>query len=285
MLLKNFGLLFRNVSRSVRRQTTQPALHCCSATKICYHKNIPQKTIGLLKLRHYSSSSEKSDDNETTRSNKLQSGIGKYKVFADYDSPVILDIDEERQLRLEKPELFEQEEVREDEFAGLNLERGINGVFDIEELVDILRKEKAKNICVVSVPPEYQYVDHMVIASGKSLKHLTAMAEFIRKLYKRKKAESDYFPIIEGKKSDDWMAIDLGNIALHFQTKECRKKFDIEMLWSLGPEFDDKINQKEDEYITLLKQHSALQDLEPLDVISSNQSDSSRKDDANNSLA
>ena len=77
-------------------------------------------------------------------------------------------------------------------------------------MVEILRKEKAKDICVVAVPPEYQYVDYMVIVSGKSLKHLTAMAEFIKKLYKRKKAESDYFPVIEGKNSHDWMAIDLG---------------------------------------------------------------------------
>lgn len=87
---------------------------------------------------------------------------------------------------------------------------GVHGVFDIEELVDILRRENAHNIVVIAVPPEYQYVDHIVVVSGRSRKHLLAMAEFIKKLYKRKKDERDYFPVIEGKEANDWMAIDLG---------------------------------------------------------------------------
>lgn len=122
MLRKRTALLFHNVCRSIHRQTSEPILDSCSSTNTFSSKNVSRKIPSLLNLRKYSSSSEKSDNNEAAETNKLQAGIGKYKVFADFDSPVILDIDEERQLRLENPELFEQEEEKPDEFIGMNLE-------------------------------------------------------------------------------------------------------------------------------------------------------------------
>ena len=57
---------------------------------------------------------------------------------------------------------------------------GITGVFDVEEVVDLLRNEKAQDICVILVPPECKYVDHMVIVTGRSTRHIQAMAAYIR---------------------------------------------------------------------------------------------------------
>ena len=39
---------------------------------------------------------------------------------------------------------------------------------------------------------------------------MNAVAEFIRKLYKRKRHPHDVIPRIEGEMSSDWMALDLG---------------------------------------------------------------------------
>lgn len=88
---------------------------------------------------------------------------------------------------------------------------GITGVFDIEDLVVLLERDKAKNIFVASVPKEYAYVDYIVVATGKSQKHMSALATFIRKVYKLKKHETDKIPKIEGEQSKEWIAIDLGN--------------------------------------------------------------------------
>lgn len=87
---------------------------------------------------------------------------------------------------------------------------GTNGVFDIEELVTLLKKDKAKDIFVASVPKEYAYVDYIVVVTGKSPKHMSMLATFVRKVYKLKRHPTDLLPRIEGKDSRDWIALDLG---------------------------------------------------------------------------
>ena len=68
---------------------------------------------------------------------------------------------------------IEHEDVcSEDEFKGISLERGKTGIFDVEELVLILKQEGLNNVAVISVPQELQYVDYLVIATGKSPKQM-----------------------------------------------------------------------------------------------------------------
>jgi ribosome silencing factor RsfS/YbeB/iojap len=88
-------------------------------------------------------------------------------------------------------------------------------VFDIEELVDILKRDSAENIFVCTVPKNIKYVDHMCIVTGRSYRHMIAMAEFVRKVFKLKRSSHDILPKIEGEKSKDWMALDLGNFIIH----------------------------------------------------------------------
>ena len=51
-----------------------------------------------------------------------------------------------------------------------------NGVFHIGEVCDLLRAENMFDVCVLAIPPEINYVDHMIIASGISKRHLRATA-------------------------------------------------------------------------------------------------------------
>lgn len=54
-----------------------------------------------------------------------------------------------------------------------------------------------------------------------------------------------------------------GNIALHVLSAEARKIYDLETLWSVGPEFDDEFN-KEDEVVGILEKYTRhLGDLQP----------------------
>ncbi|KAK4880328.1 hypothetical protein RN001_008474 [Aquatica leii] len=187
----------------------------------------------------------------------------KYEVFRDEDSEIILDVIEEREKYLKANEL-----ETHDPFKGLNLERGKTGVFDIEDLVEVLKRENADDIFVSSVPTKYNYVDFICLASGRSQKHLNAIIQFVRRVYKCKRHDSDEIPKFEGKNSKDWLALDLGNIALHVFSKQARALYDLDSLWALGPEFDKECNKK-DPMVEMLEKHSIfLQDLKPADVIS-----------------
>ncbi|KAK8752435.1 hypothetical protein OTU49_005631 [Cherax quadricarinatus] len=163
----------------------------------------------------------------------------KYKKFDGSSFEIIYDYDEER---LRREEGLFKEEIKEKETA---LERGKTGVFDVEELVDFLREENAKDIAVIHVPPDIKYVQYLVIVSSHSKRHTSALAQLLRKVYKRKKHPQDPPVIVEGKGSD-WIAMDMGNIALHIMKPQQREIYNLETLWTVGPQYDEQCQEKEE---------------------------------------
>lgn len=121
-----------------------------------------------------------------------------------------------------------------------------------------MKRDNAKDIFVCTIPKEYKYVDYIVVATSRSQRHMKAMAEFVRKMYKIKRHSNDEIPKIEGIKSDEWMAMDLGNIALHIFDRKIRKQFDLETLWSVGSDYDNEMNKPSDPIFELYDQHSIL---------------------------
>ena len=57
---------------------------------------------------------------------------------------------------------------------------GTTGVFDLKEIIALLRDENLHDVCAIRVPLEYKYVDFMVIATGKSTRHIQAVAALIQ---------------------------------------------------------------------------------------------------------
>lgn len=200
----------------------------------------------------------------------------KYKIFRDEEATEIFDVEEARYQERDQT----QEDVH-DPFTGLNLKSrypigyifqldyslfcvlpgGIHGVFDVEDLVELLRKENVDDIFVCYVPEELKYVDHLVVCSARSYRHMLATAEFVRRMFKIKREKRDILPRIEGEKSRDWMAMDLGkyninqspipmhlylsqfspypgNIALHIFSPKAREEYDLESLWAIGSQYD-----------------------------------------------
>ncbi|XP_030748235.1 mitochondrial assembly of ribosomal large subunit protein 1 [Sitophilus oryzae] len=174
-------------------------------------------------------------------SNYKEKSIDLYQDNEDPETEVVLDLKKEKYLS----DLEETNGNKSEKLLGLNLERGIYGVYDIEDLVDTLHKENAEDLFVAAVPKEINYVDYIVLVSGKSVRHMQAIAQFVRRVYKHKKLSTDIFPRLEGEDSKDWIAIDLGNIALHIFSHKARKLYDLDLLWSVGPKYDDEYNKKE----------------------------------------
>ena len=129
------------------------------------------------------------------------------------------------------------------------------GVFDVEELTDLLREERAGDVCVIKIPKEMDYADHMILVTAKSPKHMFALATFVRRRFKHKRLKAtDILPRIEGtEKSEDWVALDLGNIVLHIFTQETRDLMDLETLWTVGSQYDDLTHRKDPEIVQLLR--------------------------------
>lgn len=75
---------------------------------------------------------------------------------------------------------------------------------------------------------------------------MIGMANFVRRVYKLKRNSKDVIPKIEGEKDKDWIAMDLGNIALHIFSKKARAHYDLESLWCLGEEYEKRIKSKND---------------------------------------
>ncbi|XP_014259915.1 mitochondrial assembly of ribosomal large subunit protein 1 [Cimex lectularius] len=187
----------------------------------------------------------------------------KFKQFRDEDSLTILDVEEERwkiqnePLKVESTD-YHDEMIDEDQPEKCYI-RGKTGVFDIEDLIQLLNENKATNVFVARLPKELNYVDYIVIVSAKSRRHLMGVGEVVRRTFKKKRNSSDIIPKLEGENSD-WVALDLGNIILHIMSNACRELYDLESLWGLGSKYDEKCIDTDDEISELLKLHSMTLD-------------------------
>lgn len=224
------------------------------------HNNSRKCFVDKPKIRQIHCGICLNNPRQTSKSNNTPSPAltSKYQVITDNNSPVIEHTTDEIITTMDKYPMIS------DEFDGINLERGKSGVFEIEDLVELLKRENSRDIFVATVPQDIRYVDYICIVSARSKRHIQALAEFVRKVYKKKCCQSDLIPRIEGKDSGQWVALDLGNIALHIFSDSTRKMYDLETLWSVGPEFDGQINKKSD-VIDVFENYSAyLKDLKPL---------------------
>jgi ribosomal silencing factor RsfS len=63
---------------------------------------------------------------------------------------------------------------------------GKSGVFDLEDILQILRDERLRDICVIEIPPEQQYARYLILATTFSARHLKSTSEYINKLVRNK---------------------------------------------------------------------------------------------------
>ncbi|XP_050471331.1 uncharacterized protein LOC126864238 [Bombus huntii] len=249
----------------------QTVLTSLLRTKIQFYKYLKPRTnvvtySQLRQITMFPNNNQKQYNDDENIENESHNLVGSlsttHKVFEDENAEIIFDVSEKQEMiNLEDLRI---EEEPHDPYEGINLKRGVNGVFEIEDLISLLQKSNAKNIFVTSVPSELQYVDYVVIVTGSSKKHMQSLANFIRKVYKLKKNKTDFLPKIEGEDSKDWLALDLGNIVLHIFSSFARSLYDLETLWSVGPDYDDKSRGSTDEDI-MEQYNTFLSDLEPIE--------------------
>lgn len=175
----------------------------------------------------------------------------KYETFDEHKPTVIRDFHEEmygmqweekhREVDDDSFYLYRDRKKPEVRAQSLPTTRGVHGVFDITDLVDALRSEKLVDISVVSVPARAHYCEYLVLATTKSVRHMQAVVQFIRKLHKlKKKADDPHLSLTIGEKvNSTWQVIDMGYIVLHLFQPGVREVYDLESLWCVGPDFDE----------------------------------------------
>lgn len=83
---------------------------------------------------------------------------------------------------------------------------------------------------VIDLTGKTTIADHMVVASGRNVRHIAAMAHRIREKVKA----AGYGDVsIEGEPQCDWVLIDAGDVIVHLFRPEVRAFYNIEKMWGL----------------------------------------------------
>lgn len=103
---------------------------------------------------------------------------------------------------------------------------------DSEELLarilTSLEDDKAEDVVQIDLRGKTAMGDYMVIASGRSTRQVSAMAE---KLIDRLKHDFGRLARIEGKDTGDWVLIDTGDVIVHIFRPEVREFYQLEKMW------------------------------------------------------
>lgn len=108
---------------------------------------------------------------------------------------------------------------------------GFEGPKALKDFVEhTLEADKADEITTIELDEHAALADYMVIASGTSARHLTALAEKLHdRLTKRQLKDIQ----IEGLQRGDWVVMDLGDIIVHLFRPEVRLFYNIEKMWQV----------------------------------------------------
>jgi ribosome-associated protein len=90
---------------------------------------------------------------------------------------------------------------------------------------------KAEDIVTIDLTGKSSIADTMVVASGRSNRHVASIAEQVIK-----DVEKAGVPRVrvEGLRQGDWVLIDAGDVIVHVFRPEVRTHYNLEKMWSAG---------------------------------------------------
>lgn len=106
----------------------------------------------------------------------------------------------------------------------------ISNTEELKELiVKSLEDKKAENISIIDLGENIVLAKYIIIASGRSVKNVSAIADFVAHEVKK---NSNINVGIEGVNSSEWALVDCGDVIVHVFYPEARSHFKIEELWA-----------------------------------------------------
>jgi ribosome-associated protein len=105
-------------------------------------------------------------------------------------------------------------------------------------ILDILEDMKAIDIVCLDVGHLTSITDHMIVASGRSERHVRAIAEA---LIERTKA-AGFAPLgVEGTAGGEWILVDFADAIVHVMQPKTREFYQIERLWDISAPAEDVV--------------------------------------------
>jgi ribosome-associated protein len=114
--------------------------------------------------------------------------------------------------------------VPPEEFAGRTALEGL--------ILGRLDDEKAQDILYIDVKGKSAFADSLIIASGRSQRHVSAITDHLLRTLK----DAGYGRArVEGVPHCDWVLVDAGDVIVHLFRPEVRAYYNIEKIWSVEP--------------------------------------------------
>jgi len=92
-----------------------------------------------------------------------------------------------------------------------------------------LEDDKAEEIISIDIRGRSSFADMLVIASGRSARHVGALAEHVQQKLKEAGVKDVR---VEGMPQADWVLVDAGDVVIHLFRPEVRAFYNIEKIWS-----------------------------------------------------
>ncbi|WP_410004225.1 ribosome silencing factor [Bartonella sp. HY328] len=106
----------------------------------------------------------------------------------------------------------------------------------LEFIIECLEDAKAEDIIQIDIRGKSALGDFMVIASGRSSRHVASAGDqILRKL----REEGVRNVKVEGLPDGDWVLIDTGDVIIHLFRPEVREFYNLEKMWQ-QPDNDKK---------------------------------------------
>lgn len=97
-----------------------------------------------------------------------------------------------------------------------------------EALSKVLEDDKAEDLAFIDLQGKSSLADFMIIASGRSGRHVSALADHVAQEAKRLTGRP---ASVEGMANADWVLIDTGDVIVHLFRPEVREFYNLEKIW------------------------------------------------------
>lgn len=98
----------------------------------------------------------------------------------------------------------------------------------VENILGWLDEAKAESIVTIDIKAKSSIGDYMIIASGRSDRHVGAIADQLADKLK----DAGYSRVrVEGQPQCDWVLVDAGAVIVHIFRPEVREFYNLEKMW------------------------------------------------------
>ena len=99
-----------------------------------------------------------------------------------------------------------------------------------QAILNKLDEDKAQDIVLIDLKGKSPMADSMIVASGRSHRHVGALADHLLRTLKEQGLGRAK---VEGLPHCDWVLIDAGDVIVHLFRPEVRTFYNIEKIWAV----------------------------------------------------